>query len=298
MFEKLLCKFAPNAKLLRTWALKGGNSAQVTALEVMHNDGRRQKMVMRLHGKVDLAHNPNIAAVEFRLLQLLNTAGIATPAPIYLDTACDIFPVPCLVIEFIDGQPEFVPDDVPNHVQKLAVQLANIHQLDCSATDISFMPQQATSVAAKLRQRPAVLNESLHESDIRDALAAIGSLPPRNAPAILHGDYWPGNVLWQHRQLVAVIDWEDAEFGDPLADLANSRLEVLFAFGQAAMQQFTDVYCATSSIDFTHLPYWDLYAALRPCSEIGNWGLDTDAENAMREAHHWFIQQAFAQLPF
>ena len=287
MFEKLLCKFAPNAKLLRTWELKGGQSAQVTALEVMHDDGRRQKMVARLHGAVDLANNPNVAAVEFRLLQLLNVAGVATPAPIYLDTDCDIFPVPCLVIEFIDGQPEFAPDDVPNRVQQLAAQLANIHQVDCSAADMSFMPQQAASVAAKLRQRPAVLDESLH-----------GPLPPRNAPAILHGDYWPGNVLWQHRQLVAVIDWEDAEFGDPLADLANSRLEVLFAFGQAAMQQFTDVYCATSSIDFTHLPYWDLYAALRPCSEIGNWGLDTDAENAMREAHHWFIQQAFAQLPF
>ena len=264
----------------------------------MHDDGRRQKMVARLHGAVDLANNPNVAAVEFRLLQLLNAAGVATPAPIYLDTDCDIFPVPCLVIEFIDGQPEFAPDDVPNRVQQLAAQLANIHQVDCSAADMSFMPQQAASVAAKLRQRPAVLDESLHEGNIRDALAVIGPLPPRNAPAILHGDYWPGNVLWQHRQLVAVIDWEDAEFGDPLADLANSRLEVLFAFGQAAMQQFTDVYCATSSIDFTHLPYWDLYAALRPCSEIGNWGLDTDAENAMREAHHWFIQQAFAQLPF
>lgn len=298
MFEKLLCKFAPNAKLLRTWELKGGQSAQVTALEVMHDDGRRQKMVARLHGAVDLANNPNVAAVEFRLLQLLNAAGVATPAPIYLDTDCDIFPVPCLVIEFIDGQPEFAPDDVPNRVQQLAAQLANIHQVDCSAADMSFMPQQAASVAAKLRQRPAVLDESLHEGNIRDALAVIGPLPPRNASAILHGDYWPGNVLWQHRQLVAVIDWEDAEFGDPLADLANSRLEVLWAFGREALQQFTDVYCAASTIDFTYLPYWDLYAALRPCSKIGNWGLDADAENAMRESHHWFIQQAFARLPF
>ncbi len=34
-------------------------------------------------------------------------------------------------------------------------------------------------------------------------------------------------MLWKDGQLVAVIDWEDAPLGDPLADVANSRLESL-----------------------------------------------------------------------
>ena len=29
--------------------------------------------------------------------------------------------------------------------------------------------------------------------------------------ALLHGDYWPGNVLWKNGALVGVIDWEDTQ---------------------------------------------------------------------------------------
>ncbi len=31
-------------------------------------------------------------------------------------------------------------------------------------------------------------------------------------------------------------------------------------------------------IDFTHLPYWDLCAALRPVAQIVQWGLDDTTE--------------------
>ena len=29
-----------------------------------------------------------------------------------------------------------------------------------------------------------------------------------NRPVLLHGDFWPGNILWRDGRLVAVIDWE------------------------------------------------------------------------------------------
>lgn len=44
-------------------------------------------MLVRQHGSVDLQRNPHIAADEFKLLQLLQTAGLATPMPYYLDQA-------------------------------------------------------------------------------------------------------------------------------------------------------------------------------------------------------------------
>jgi aminoglycoside phosphotransferase (APT) family kinase protein len=50
----------------------------------------------------------------------------------------------------------------------------------------------------------------------------------------LHGDYWPGNLLWNDGKLAAVLDWEDAERGDPLADIALARLDICWAFGDAA----------------------------------------------------------------
>jgi aminoglycoside phosphotransferase (APT) family kinase protein len=147
-----------------------------------------------------------------------------------------------------------------------------------------------------LRTRPATLDESLNEGRIRDALEAAWPFPQRNTSVLLHGDFWPGNILWKDGQLVAIIDWEDAALGDPLADLANTRLEILWAFGIDAMQSFTHHYQSMTSIDFSNLPYWDLCAALRPVSQIATWGLDDITEKNMREGHRWFITQAFDKL--
>jgi aminoglycoside phosphotransferase (APT) family kinase protein len=102
--------------------------------------------------------------------------------------------------------------------------------------------------------------------------------------------------LWRGGQLAAVVDWEDAQLGDPLADLANSRLEILWAFGAEAMHSFTSHYRSMSNIDFTNLPYWDLCAALRPAFKIADWAGDTTTEKAMRDAHRWFVVQAFEKI--
>jgi len=295
-FEQVVHKLDPQSKLLRTWELKGGVSARVTALETLRPDGHTQKMIVRQHGEVDLKHNPQVAADEFKLLQLLHSVGLATPAPYRFDQSGEIFSAPYLVIEYIEGKPEFAPADLPGLIFQLATQLSRIHQVDCSKLDVSFLPQQATISAQKLRARPANVDESLDEGHIRDALEAAWPLRERNTSVLLHGDFWPGNILWRDGQLVAVIDWEDAALGDPLADVANSRLEILWAFGLDAMQSFTQQYQSMTTIDFTHLPYWDLCAALRPVAQLAQWGLDDTTERTMRERHRWFITQAFEEL--
>jgi len=107
-----------------------------------------------------------------------------------------------------------------------------------------------------MQQPLAHVNGSLDEGRIRETLAAATPFPRQNAPALLHGDYWPGNILWQAGRLAAVIDWEDAELGDPLADLAISRLIFYGFYGREAMQAFTRQYLAKTAIDPRSLPYW------------------------------------------
>jgi aminoglycoside phosphotransferase (APT) family kinase protein len=295
-FERVVQKMDPHSKLLRTWELKGGVSAQVTALEIERPDGHTKKMIIRQHGAVDLKHNPQVAANEFKLLQLVHSAGLAAPKPYYLDQSGEIFPTPYIVIEYIEGETEFALSHVPDLILQLATHLSRIHAVDCSKLDVSFLPQQEQRYADKLRERPAILDESLDEGRIRDALEAVWPLSQRNTPVLLHGDFWPGNVLWKDGQLVAIIDWEDAAVGDPLADVANGRLEILWAFGSDAMQSFTQQYQAMTTTDFTNLPYWDLCAALRPIAQIAQWGLDDITERTMRERHRWFVSQAFEAM--
>ena len=294
-FEQVARKLDPHGRLLRAWELKGGVSAQVTTLEIERADGQTAHMLVRQHGAADLAQHPNVAADEFKLLHLLHAEGLATPRPYLLDQSGELFPTPYIVIEYIEGETEFAPANLADLLSQLAMHLSRIHSLDVSRLDVSFLPRQAHRYTRMLRERPATLDASGDEGRIRDALEAVWPLPQRNRSVLLHGDYWPGNILWRDGQLVAIIDWEDAAIGDPLADVGNSRLEILWAFGVEAMQSFTQRYQAMKNLDITSLPYWDLCAALRPIAKLGEWAAGETSERAMRDKLHWFIVHALAK---
>ncbi|HEY3342067.1 MAG TPA: aminoglycoside phosphotransferase family protein [Anaerolineae bacterium] len=295
-FQQVVHRIDPHSTLLRTWELQGGVSAQVTALEIQQPDGQIVKMVVRQHGAADVRQNPHVAADEYRLLQILHAAGLATPVPYLLDQSSEIMPGPYIVVSYIEGESEFAPAQLPDFIHQLAAQLSKIHLVGGCNLDLSFLPMQEKVSANLLKQRPANLDESIDEGHIRDVLESVWPLPARNKPVLLHGDYWPGNILWKGGQLAGVIDWEDAKVGDPLADLGNTRLEILWAYGVDAMSLFTASYQSMTTLEFSHLPFWDMCAALRPASKIAEWARNDEIEKRMRERHHFFITQAFQML--
>jgi aminoglycoside phosphotransferase (APT) family kinase protein len=276
-FESLARRIDSHSKLLRAWELKGGVSAQVTAIEIEGADGRTERLVVRRHGAADLKRNPQIAKDEFRLLQLLEAAGVPAPRPRFLDQDG------LLVVEYIEGESPASVDQA-ELVGRLATVLAEIHRVE----QASFLPR--CSIDGELD------SPSAEELRIRDVLDSALPLPERNRPVLLHGDFWPGNTLWQGDRLVAVIDWEDAAIGDPLADVANARLELLWALDAAAMDDFTRRYQSVTSVDLTDLPCWDLWADLRLAGRIAEWGLDEAKQAEMRAKHETFVAQARAKL--
>jgi aminoglycoside phosphotransferase (APT) family kinase protein len=260
----------------------------MTAFAIEMPDGRIEKLVVRRHGKLDLARSPRSAANEFALLQVLDAAGVAVPRPRHLDRSGAFFAAPCVVLDYVEGQTEFAPLDLDDYLAQIAAQLARIHALDGGGA-LRFLPR---TEAGAIAVDPAAVTGAV-------AAAVHRMRPPVqvNPSVLLHGDFWPGNILWRDRRLVAVIDWEDASIGDPLSDLGGSRLEILWAFGIDAMRRFTERYRAITAVDLANLPYWDLSAALAAAGELHAWGLDAPAEHAMREKLALFIDGAFAQLP-
>src|SRR5215207_3767771 len=101
-FKQLVQKIAPQSRLLRTWQLKGGISAEMTALEIERPDGQTSRMIVRRPGAATLKRNPQAAKDEFQLLQLTQSLGLATQTPYYLDRSGKIFSTPYLVIEYIE----------------------------------------------------------------------------------------------------------------------------------------------------------------------------------------------------
>jgi aminoglycoside phosphotransferase (APT) family kinase protein len=234
-------------------------SAQVTAFELRHADGSTERFVVRRHGARDLARDPDIAAHESRLLQVVRDAGVRAPAPRYLDAAGEMFGTPCLVLEYVDADRDAAPADDERFVDELAHALAEVHRVDVG--ELTFLRR------------------------FEDPTAHA------NAPVLLHGDFWPGNALWRDGRLVAIVDWEDAALGDPLADVANARLELLWARGADAMNTFSQRYATLTGVDLAHLPHWDLWADRRLTPRIPEWGLDAATQREMRAKREAFVAQ-------
>ena len=305
--EQVANEIVPGGTLLRAWDLTGGISAEMTALEVEGPDGTRSCMIVRQHGEADRQGNPNIATDEFRLLQILHAEGVAAPAPLHLDASGQILPQPFLVIEYLEGEIDFAPADLDGALRQLAAHLARIHRIDPTIHDLSFLPRASETWTRRLGRRPAEVDASLDQGRIRDALQAAWPLPGQNPSVLLHGDYWPGNALWRDGRLVAVLDWEDAQTGDPLADLANARVEMVWIFGPEAVETFTRHYLSLTGIDNAHLPYWDLCAALRQAGWVGSnlagvaafftpYGRPDITAQSIRRDYTAFVNQAFEKL--
>ena len=272
-------------------------SARVTGVEVVQparararDGGAPRRLVLREYGAANLRADPQAGMTEYRLLQLLHGAGLPVPRPFYAEAQC-------LLVEFIDGERVDDPPDLAAFIDPLAATLAALHETGFGPADVPFLATVRDDWAVQMGTRAQVPDEALSETAIRRALG--GRWPPAevNQPVIVHGDYWPGNALWRECRLAGIVDWEDALFGDPLADLGVARLEIRWFFGAAAMSRFTDRYLALRpTLDVTAMPVWDLRAALRPAGKLAAWGLTPDEEARMTAAHRQFVAEALGQL--
>ena len=289
----------PQCELRQVWPLQGGVSAGMMAVEVVMGNGRSHKIIIRSH------QHPGVAQNEFRLLQQISSLELVAPMPLHLDLSGQILAAPYLAIDFIDGEMAFAPADLDDYIRQMAAQLAKIHRVNAVTIDLSFLPQSGHG-CAELGRPLTNPNLSFDKKRIRAALVEQ-PLPPGNAAALLHGDFWPGNSLWRNGRLAAVIDWEDAQLGDPLIDLAQSRSEIVWIFGVAALEAFTHHYQSLADLDYGNLPYWDLCAALRFLRLAGGdldgfvayfagYGRGDITAQTIRENVDFFITQALDKL--
>ena len=101
--------------------------------------------------------------------------------------------------------------------------------------------------------------------------------PPATELCLLHADYFPGNIIWDGDAIAAVIDWESAALGDPMADIATTRLDLRWAYGAEVAERFTRRYLTMTGRSTATLPVWELVVSLRPAGAISLWASDMAA---------------------
>jgi aminoglycoside phosphotransferase (APT) family kinase protein len=265
--QALVDRLAPGARVIECRPLTGGVSAEVQAVTFVTPGGVEEHVVVRRHrpveGKADRAER---AAREHALLGVLHAAGLPVPRS-------RLFAPPhTLVLDLMPGDSTLPPNpERPVVADALAAALAGIHAVD--RTRLPALPS---------REDPL--------PELRDWLPDLASLgaaaercgPFAGPPRLLHGDFWPGNVLWHHGRLAAVLDWEDAALGDPLSDLACARLELACAASQGAADAFTGAYFRHARCPQQRLPLWDLYVSTAADRYMDGWGLAPDVLAARR----------------
>lgn len=131
---------------------------------------------------------------------------------------------------------------------------------------------------------------------LRAFVAELDPHPYEACPVLLHGDFWPQNLIWQNGKIAAILDWEDAAFGDPLSDIACAILELRYLFCEDLVQVFINAYRHHCPIDDKRLALWHIYVAAAAQFHMANWGLEPAKEAHMRAIAHHQIRQAGALL--
>jgi aminoglycoside phosphotransferase (APT) family kinase protein len=293
--ERAVAALAPGARIVDVRAVTGGVSATVVRVD-LEIAQRRRRVLFRQHGGAEFKqHARTVAEKECHLLAALHRAGLAVPEPLWFEPAGSDA-APSLVLDWVDGSTDVAAEGRAAALDQMADFLVRLHGLDPGALDVELEPVE-DPVASVIPLLPA--SDAGRAALVRLTGDHVTPDPARRV--VLHGDFWPGNVIWERGRLRAVIDWEDAALGDPLADLATARVELLCRFGDEAMKRFTTRYVAqhreqVGPLLLAALPVWELYVSAAALASMGAWGLDPDDEARRRRETERFFEMALAQL--
>lgn len=293
----------PGATLLSEAPLSGGMSYKLRILSVGLASGVEVKLVLREAANLRAGRWGLVLAHEFHLIEQLHAAGVKTSKPRLFDDSGTILRHPFAVYDYAEGAPLFQSDDPVSVGLTFATELVSIHELAVADFDLAALPDWATFAGGVVAETPRTLDSDVQESLIRKTLSKHWPPPAPAQRSLLHGDFWPGNVIWRDNSITTVLDWENAAIGDPAADVAITRLDLLWSFGISAATAFTSKYRSLTGNPLSALAIWDLFSALRPAGDLANWAAEypklgrPDITFAtMKAGHRWFLSQALAAL--
>jgi aminoglycoside phosphotransferase (APT) family kinase protein len=174
-------------------------------------------------------------AREHRLLTALVPTAVPVPRPLLLGDP-DVLGAPFYVMEFADGTvlreradlERLSPEQAAALSDELVRVLVELHTVDIEEVGLSELGRPEGYLERQLSRWARQLRAS-HSRDLpeleRLGKRLVSTLPPGRQPSLVHGDYRLDNVVVSESgRITAVLDWEMATRGDPLADLASTIL--------------------------------------------------------------------------
>ena len=250
--------------------LSGGASRETWSFDAVGPGPDRRRLVLQRRrsgstGDMDL---------EARVLQAARAGGVPVPAVVAWAGDSEALGAPFTIVERVEGETiarKILRDDEyagarPRLAAQLGRAAAALHRID-----------PATVPGLALVDEVAQYREVLDASGQPHPAFELGfrwlaaNRPDPMPPAIVHGDFRLGNVIVGPDGLRAVIDWELAHVGEPLADLGWMCVKAWRyrgtgrVAGVGDVAQLLDAYAEMSGVrvDPDVLRWWEVFGTLK-----------------------------------
>ena len=220
----------PNAAApLTAERILGGHSNETFIIR----RGAAETWVLRRPPRGPLLPTAHDVGREYALISALTKSDLPVPQPVLYCTDESVIGAPFYLMAYVPGfvvraavPPAFnTPAGRASLAEELIKTLVTLHAVDYRAVGLEKLGKPEGYLERQLKRWTGQLDKS-RQRDIPE-LDAVSEwlrdhLPESPAATIVHGDYRIDNVIYAAEppaRVLAVLDWEMATIGDPLADL-------------------------------------------------------------------------------
>ena len=169
---------------------------------------------------------------EFRVIAALHPTGFPVPDALHLCLDPEVIGAPFYVMSYVDGVVLRGPEEISKLSRAAATRtgellvdtLAALHATDPAEVGLADFGRPQGYLERQVRRwhqqwEASKTRELSTLEQVAETLA--GTVPTGGRAAIVHGDFRLDNCMFDAdaSRILAVLDWEMATLGDPLADL-------------------------------------------------------------------------------
>ncbi|MET9357789.1 phosphotransferase [Streptomyces sp. NPDC006617] len=232
-------------------ALHGGATADMRRLAIGTRDGGTRHLVLRSFvGPTRQGPTEDLLRREADALTTLTGTGVPAPGLVAVDPTAAHCEFPSLLMTHLPGRTVLGEEGLERRLPMLARQLVAVH-----AVRPTVRPREYMALTTADTVVPPVGADAAVWAAATDV---IRRPPPRYEGRLLHGDFQPGNVLFDlppedpagaaDARITGVVDWAAASWGPTDLDVAHCPTNLALLHGPAWGLRFTEAYQAAGGM--------------------------------------------------